>query len=182
MRHLKLVPVICVILAVVGAPRPTLAQSAEPVIVTNFPGVQQISGRVVVTEPIPQTRFETLKALASPAALSETNQWTEAGTIDAKGFTHVTLSLAGNLQGSPQGGAIGVALVPDVPELLNALRTHGIAQSVLRVEAEVGAPQGGFFSSASTPLRIGFPRYRVFLYNSTSKTAEAVVYAYLSGS
>jgi hypothetical protein len=112
----------------------------------------------------------------------DASQWTEAGVLDAKGFTHVTLSLAGSLQGSPQGGSVGVALVPDVPELLNALRTHGLAPFALRAEAEISASQGGLFSSASTTLRIGFPRYRVFFYNATSKNAEAVVYAYLSGS
>ena len=38
------------------------------------------------------------------------------------------------------------------------------------------------YSSEPTTHRVGFPRYRVFLYNTTPKAAEAVVYAYLSGS
>ncbi len=176
--RLRITPA-CVILAAACA---VPAWSAEPVAVTNFPEVQRISGEVVVTEPIPQTRFESVKALVAPAGAVDASQWTEAGVLDAKGFTHVTLSLAGSLQGSPQGGSVGVALVPDVPELLNALRTHGLAPFALRAEAEISASQGGLFSSASTTLRIGFPRYRVFFYNATSKNAEAVVYAYLSGS
>ncbi|HVR98228.1 MAG TPA: hypothetical protein VMW27_16545 [Thermoanaerobaculia bacterium] len=182
MRPLRIAPVSCVILSAVFAVGPSRAQEVQPVTVTNFPEVQTISGRVVVSEPIPQSRFETVKALVSPAGLAETNQWTEAGVLETQGFSHVTLSLAGYLQGTPQSGAIGVALVPDVPEMLNALRTYGIPQAVLRVEAEAGPSLSGFFSSASTALRVGFPRYRVFLYNATSKSADAVVYAYLSGS
>jgi hypothetical protein len=182
MRHLRLAPVVCAIVAAVCAARPSWAEGPEPVVVTNFPAVQQISRRVVVSEPIPQTRFKTVKALVTPAATSAVNDWTEAGALETEGFTQVTLSLAGTLQGSPQAGSIGVVLIPDVPELLNALRTHGVAPSALRVEVEISASLGGFFGSASIPLRIGFPRYRVFLYNATSKTAEAVLYAYLSGS
>ena len=40
----------------------------------------------------------------------------------------------------------------------------------------------GLFESAPTPLRLAFPRYRVFLYNATPRTSEVVVYAYLRGS
>lgn len=110
--RLRIAPTVCVILAACAAGP---SWSTEPVTVANFPEVQRISGQVVVTEPIPQTRFESVKALVAPAAFSDAGQWTEAGVIDAKGFTHVTLSLAGSLQGSPQGGSVGVALVPGRP-------------------------------------------------------------------
>ena len=180
MYHLRIAFSLCTVVSLCAAAS-SWAQG-EPVVVTNFPEVQQITGRVVISEPIPQTRFETVKAVVAPASPADAAQWTEAGVIDTRGFTHLTLSLAGTLQGSAQAGSIGVALVPDVPELLNALRTHGAAPFALRAEAETAMTPGGFFSSASTTLRIGFPRYRVFLYNATSKSAEAVVYAYLSGS
>jgi len=36
--------------------------------------------------------------------------------------------------------------------------------------------------AASATFRLAFPRYRVLLYNSTAKAADAAVYAYLSTS
>jgi hypothetical protein len=181
MRYLRTVSALCAVLSLGGTASSWAQPEGEPVHVTNFPEVQQIAGRVVVSEPIPQSRFETVKAVVAPVSPADTAQWTEAGVIDTRGFAHLTLSLAGTLQGSAQAGTIGVALVPDVPELLNALRTHGVAPFALRAEAEVTAPLNGFFSSASTAHRLAFPRYRVFLYNTSSKSAEALVYAYLSG-
>jgi hypothetical protein len=180
--YLLLAAIVLTFVALAGSDRPVVADSPEPVTVTNFPEVQQISGRVVVSEPVPQTRFETKKALISPAPLSDTNHLTDAGTIDTSGFTHVTLSLSGILQGSAQGGAVGVVLVPDLPEVSNALRTHGVLQFGLRAEASVSPSQAGLFSSEPATLRLGFPRYRVLLYNATQKAAEATVYAYLGTS
>lgn len=162
--------------------RPVVADAPEAVLVTNFPEVQQVSGRVAVSEPIPQTRFETRKALVSPAPLSDSGNLTDAGTIDTAGFTYVTLSLSGLLQGSAQPGAVGVVLVPDVPEVTTALRTYGILQLELRAEASIELSQRGLFNSKPETFRLAFPRYRVLLYNATQKAADATVYAYLATS
>jgi len=162
--------------------RPVVADGPQAVAVTNFPEVQQVSGQVVVSQPIPQTRLETRKALVAPAERSNTSDLTDAGTIDTAGFTHVTLSLTGGLQGSPQGGAVGVLLVPDVPEVTTALRTYGVLQLELDVEAPVSTAKAGLFSSQPETFRLAFPRYRVLLYNAAKKSAEATVYAYLSTS
>jgi len=183
MRQALLIAAIAILATVVATSSPpVVADAPQPVIVTNFPGVQPISGRVVVGEPIPQTRFETRKAMASPADLSDTNHLTDAGALDTAGFTHVTLSLGGSLQGAAQAGAVGVVLVPDLPEVANALRTYGVVQFPLRVEAKVSPSQSGLFSSESTAFRLGFPRYRVLIYNATPKTADVTVYAYLGTS
>lgn len=172
-----------VILAVLASwERPVVADAPEAVTVTNFPEVQQISGRVVVSEPIPQTRFEAKKALVTPAALSDTNNLTDAGTIETAGFTHMTLSVSGILQGSAQAGSVGVMLVPDLPEVANARRTYGVLQFGLRAETAINLTQAGLFSSEPATFRLGFPRYRVLLYNTTQKSADAMVYAYLSTS
>jgi hypothetical protein len=173
---------IAILAAFVSWDRPVVADAPEAVVVTNFPEVQQVNGRVVVSEPIPQTRFESKKVLVSPAALSDTNHLTDAGTIDTSGFTHVTLSLSGLLQGSAQPGAVGVVLVPDVPEVTTALRTYGVLQLELRAEAVVSSAKAGLFSSEPATFRLGFPRYRILLYNATQKAADATVYAYLSTS
>ena len=180
--QLFLVATVAALAALASWHQPVVADSPQVVTVTNFPEVQQVSGRVVVSEPIPQTRLETRKALVSPAERSNTSDLTDAGTIDTAGFTHVTLSLTGLLQGSPQGGAVGVLLVPDVPEVTTALRTYGILQLELGVEAPVTTSKAGLFSSQPATFRLAFPRYRVLLYNAAQKAAEATVYAYLSTS
>ena len=162
--------------------RPVVADGPEAVAVTNFPEIQQVSGQVVVSQPIPQTRLETRKALVTPAERSNTSDLTDAGIIDTAGFTHVTLSLTGLLQGNPQGGAVGVLLVPDVPEVTTALRTYGVLQLELGVEAPVSTAKTSLFSSQPATFRLAFPRYRVLLYNTAQKSAEATVYAYLSTS
>ena len=162
--------------------QPAVADGPQAVAVTNFPEVQQVSGQVVISQPIPQTRLETRKTVVAPAERSNTNDLTDAGTIDTTGFTHVTLSLTGFLQGSPQGGAVGVLLVPDVPEVMTALRTYGVLQLELDVEAPVSTAKTSLFSSQPATFRLAFPRYRILLYNSAQKSAEATVYAYLSTS
>ena len=175
MRRSFLVAAVAVILgALVMSQPPVTADGPDQVVVTNFPEVQ----RVVMNEP---TRLETRKAQAAPVDLSDAAHLTEAGRLETAGFTHVTLSVAGSLQGSAQAGAVGVVLVPDVPEVAAALR-NGVVQLGLRAEATVSPAQEGYFSSESVTFRVGFPRYRVLLYNSTSKTADATVYAYLSTS
>jgi hypothetical protein len=162
--------------------QPVVADGPQAVTVTNFPEVQQVSGQVVVSQPIPQTRLDTWMALVAPAERSDTSDLTDAGTIDATGFTHVTLSLTGLLQGSPQGGAVGVLLVPNVPEVTTALRTYGVLQLELGVEAPITTAKTSLFSSQPATFRLAFPSYRILLYNTGQKSAEATVYAYLSTS
>jgi len=167
---------------------PVRSDGAEPpsppsqVTVTNFPAVQPVSGRVAVTDPIPQTRFESRKAVVTTAAPADAAHFTEAGAIDCAGFTFVTLSLGGALRGAGQSAVVGVVLVPDVPEVLEALRTYGVLQFPLKVEAAVSTAPSGLFSSEPKTLRLAFPRYRVYFYNSAPRTADAAVYALLSTS
>ena len=187
MFHRSLVVAGGLCLLVVLAPvRPVQAadppSAPSPVVVTNFPAVQAVSGRVSLDDPAPQTRFETRKAVVVTASLADTNHWTEAGAIDCAGFTFVTLSLGGSLKGAGQAGTIGVVLLPDVSDVLEALRAYGAPQFPLRVDAAVPPAPSGLFSSESKTFRVAFPRYRVFLYNTTPKSADAAVYALLSRS
>jgi hypothetical protein len=170
------------LMALLAPVRPGLADPPSQVTVTNFPEVQAVSGRVAISDPIPQTRLETRKALVSPVALSDTTHLTDAGSIDCTGFTYVTLSLGGGLKGAGQAGAVGVVLVPDVPDVLEALRSYGVLQFPLSLEATVPVTASGLFSSESKTFRLAFPRYRVLLYNTTPRSAESTVYALLSTS
>ncbi len=170
------------LMAVLAPVRPGWAERPSEVVVSNFPQVQAVSGRVAISEPVPQTRLETRKGLVPTVAPSDSDHWTEAGSIDCTGFTYVTLSLGGGLKGAGQAGTVGVVLVPDVPDVQEALRSYGVLQFPLRVEATVPAIPSGLFSSESKTFRLAFPRYRVFFYNTVQKSAEPTVYALLSTS
>jgi hypothetical protein len=158
------------------------ADTAEPVIVTNFPEVQRVAGAVTVGEPIPQTRFERLEALVAPATEAETSSWTDAGRLTTAGFGAVTLGLVGTVQGRITAAApVGVVLLPDVPEIVSNFRSYGVTQHALRLEAQASPGGPGVFESAPAHLELGYPGYRVLLYNATPRTSEVTVYAYLKG-
>lgn len=149
--------------------------------VTNLPEVQQVEGKVSVPEPIPEASLRGYRALVAPAAPTAADQVTEAGTLDATGYSRVTLSLAGTLRGTPVPGAVGLLLVPDVPEILAAWQTDGMLQFAIRVDATIDPANKGLFASASTNVGLGFPRYRIFLFNTTVRAADAHLWAYLGG-
>lgn len=157
-------------------------ESPAPVTVTNFPPVQSVTGGVAITSPVPQTLFLARKALVAPAALQDTTHLTDGGFLDGDGFPFVTLSLGGGLQGRGQPGAVGVVLVPDLPEVTEALRDFGVLQFPLRLEALVATSEAGLFSSESATFRLAFPRYRVLFYNTTPKSADATLYVLFSTS
>ena len=157
-------------------------ESPTAVRVTNLPEVQAVSGGVTITEPVPQTNFQVRRALVGPAELRDTAHLTEGGTLSSSGFPYVTISLGGGLQGRGQPGTVGVVLIPDLPDVAEALRTYGVLQFPLRLEATVAPSEAGLFSSESATFRLAFPSYRVLFYNTTPKAADTTLYVYLSTS
>jgi hypothetical protein len=163
--------------------RPAGAEGPEQVFVTNFPDVQRVRGSVAVSEPVPSTRLLTAQALVSPAPLGDTASYTDAGVLDVQGFAAASLGVAGVVQGRLVGPApIGALLLPDVPDLVAAFRTHGVTPFALRVEAQAEPSESGIFHSPTTQVELAFPRYRVLFYNGTPKTSEVTLYAYLKSS
>jgi hypothetical protein len=157
---------------------------AQAVVVTNFPETQPVSGTVTVERPVPTTRLVTTRALVSPGGPANVADLTEAAAaLEATGFAHATLSLAVDVQGTLAGpGTVGAMLIPDQPDVLAALRSHGVAQFPLTVEAPVGPSPSGIHQSSSLATRLAFPRYRVFFYNTTPRTSEVTLYVYLGSS
>lgn len=158
------------------------AEGAMAVTVTNFPEVQEVTGGVAVTRPIPQTRLLQLKALVAPGAPNDPDQLTDAGAIDAEGFATATLSLVGSLRGTAQPGAVGLILLPDVPEVLSAWQSERVLQLAIRIDAAIAPAEKGLFDSEPTAIRFAFPRYRVFLFNTTGRAADTTLFVYLGGS
>jgi hypothetical protein len=159
------------------------SSSAGSVTVTNFPDTQTVTGSVKIAEPAPSTRLLTMHAVVTPAAPTDIASLTEGGVIDATGFVSATLSLNVAMQGSvPSQGKVGALLVPDLPEIQAAMHNQNVVEFPIAVEAHVVPSATGLHASTPVPHRLGFPRYRVFFYNTTARTADTILYTYLSNS
>lgn len=165
------------------APAPS-SSAAEPerVIVTNFPETQRINGAVSVPEPIPQSELvRRIDVIVPTVGREETTQLTDTGTLDASGFTHVVIGLRGEVQGNPgRDGAVGVVLVPEEEPVLRALREEGRFDFAREVRAEVIRSDRGYFASQQRRYLLGFPRYRIFLWNTSDRSVSADLYLYLT--
>jgi hypothetical protein len=156
------------------------ASGPDRVFVTNFPDPHNVRGVVAVREPIPQTMLARRTELVPPGERLQVGALVAAAPLEAAGFQNVVLSLTGEVKGHVQrGGAVGVLLVPDQEEISKAFVDHGELQFPIEVQAAVAPGGSGRFHSEQPFYRLGFPRYRVYFYNTTERTAEATVYAYL---
>lgn len=169
------------VLAQASAPR-TSAQDLDRVIVTNFPDVQRVSGSVRVGAPIPQSELvRRLEVIVPSVDRAATTQLVEAESIEAAGFTHAVLSLRGEVQGNlTREGTAGALLIPDQEPVLRALLEEGRIDFPLEVQAAVTRATRGYFASDQPRYALGFPRYRVFLYNTSDRSVEADLYVYLT--
>jgi hypothetical protein len=116
-----------------------------------------------------------------PVQRTEVANMIDAGTIEAEGFSHLTVNLAAELKGpAVHAGVIAAVLIPDIPPYDLAYRTLGLLPASLEVTASV-APHGGLYCMAKQQtLDVGFSRYRVLLYNTSGSAATVVFYAYRS--
>jgi hypothetical protein len=149
--------------------------------VVNLKDPHPVEGAVEVVEPIPHTTLQSIsEVIVSPAPRSEPSLWTEAGVLETDGFTTAVVSFHGQFRGSPSApGAFGAVLVPEEENVLRAF-AEGEAHLVLEAVADP-VPNGRLYFSASRGgLAIAFPRYRVFLYNTTDRSASVNVFAYLT--
>jgi hypothetical protein len=171
------------LISVAASPSSGSAQQPAPVTVTNFPSTQQVAGTVAVGGPMPSTRLESNGALVSPALPTDLNSLTDGGVLDASGFVSATFSLAVAVQGSlGSPGKVGALLVPDVAEILSTMRNSGVVQFPIAIEAPVAPSPTGIHQAVPVTTRLGFPRYRVFFYNTTPRSSQLTLYSYLGTS
>ena len=175
-----LVPVL--VLALIGAAPRLWADSPSEVVVANFPEVQKVEGKVSVAEPIPHSALvRRLDVVVPPVPRSATTGLVEAGVVETAGFTHVVLGLRGEVQGNLlKEGTVGAVLVPDEEPVLQALREQGRYDFPVEIRAEVRKQDRGYFASDQPRRVLGFPRYRVFLYNTADRSVDADLYVYLT--
>jgi len=151
----------------------------EAVEVVNFPAVQKVEGAVEVERPIPAATLVALdEAIAVPASRDDPTQWVPAGVVDAGGWSGAVLSLSGEIRGRGGAGTVGALLVPDVAPIGYAL-DQGRLLFPLEVTAQVDAT-GRWVESDQPQVRLAFPRYRVYLYNTSERSVAVRLFAYLT--
>lgn len=162
----------------------TLSQpeSLAPVVVTNFPDIQEVEGSVSIRGLVPHTRFvePPQDTVVSPVERTAVNQLVDGGVLATDGFRHVVLSLSGLVKGTVgKPGRLGAVLIPDVEMAQSALLEDGLYLFPLEVTADL-TPGSTFVASDPVTLPVAFPRYRVYFYNGSDRAVGARLFSYLS--
>jgi len=157
-------------------------EEVQKVLVTNFPQTQQIAGAVSVEGLIKHAQMQRLKEIVVPPVdPKETTRLIQAGTVSADGFTAMVLSLDGQTRGKAlRPGAVGGILIPDEESVVRAFEEEGLTRFRIEIAAPSVTGASVHFASSSERFTVAFPRYRVFLYNTTDKTASVNLFAYLT--
>lgn len=177
MRAAAVILVIVAALAMTASPA---ARSQEAIWIANFPEVQQVTGSVSIEGPIPAARLDRFSDIVVTSVRPrDTNRLVAAGTLDAAGFTTMALSLAVEIKGTvPKDCRVGALLIPD-EDVVNAAFADGHVLFPTEVDVDVPAEAPQFVSSESQVVPVAFPRYRVYLFNTGSRTVKATVWAML---
>ncbi len=124
---------------------------------------QFLAARAIVVAPTPRESVPNL---------------VDVGTIDCEGFDHLVFNFALEMKGPVEsGGAVGAIVLPEVFPYDRAVRNL----QLLPAAAELIIPlEGGsaYLTARQLRLDVGFPRYRVLIWNSgrTSVTATLSVW------
>ncbi len=160
------------------------SQPAQEVEVVNFPQVQRVDGRVgvhgsvKVEEAVPAALATTAVVLVEPTRGRSPAAMVFAGSLDSAGWRHAVLSLAGEARGRGGAGAVGAVLVPHTDLASRAFEDQRLLFP-MEVVAEV-EESSLWVSSGQPEVRLGFPRYKVYLYNTSERTVAVTFSAYLT--
>ena len=171
---------VCLLVAVPAGV--AVSQEMMEVIVTNFPNPQKIHGTVEVQGPIRQATLVAVRDLVvSPVQARDTNRWIDGGTLVTDGFPFMVLSLNGVVKGEVnRSGTVGVVLIPEDEAVMRAFDLDGQLQFPLEVSAASVSSSSPYFASQSVRVPVAFPRYHIWVYNSSDKTVNVSLFAYLT--
>jgi len=157
-------------------------EDVQRVFITNFPQTQQVAGTVAIDGVVRHAALQHLKdLLVAPVSPKETTRLVPAGTLTTDGFTSVVLSLNGQTKGrTMRAGSVGALLIPDEETVTRAFEEEGLFQFPMEIKALSVPGASLYFASEPQRFMVGFPRYRVLLYNTTDKTASVSLHAYLT--
>lgn len=148
-----------------------LFRSAVLLVLTVALGAARAEERPAATSLV---RFGRI--VVPPVARTEIANLVVAGTIDTDGYKHVVLNLVGELKSASDAGVLGVILIPDIAPFDRAFLDRGLLPVSMELTA-TSMPDGRFMARQQT-FEVGFPRYRVLLFNTATSTATASVFAY----
>jgi hypothetical protein len=170
--------VVLILIAPSGVAR---SQDVMRALVVNLATPHPIVGTVSVEGTIRHTDTVRVNGVVVPSAdRDEPARWMDAGVVETSGFTYLALSVQGYVKGRiDQPGVIGVILIPEEGPVIQALN-EGQIQLPLEVAADVTLSATSHFSASAPRLPIAFPRYRIWVYNSTRESAEANIFLYLT--
>lgn len=172
---------IFVLAITIQAPHAIASQPTE-VHVDNFPETQQIKGSVSIEGPLLYSKFIKKEGLLVPISRrGESAEMFHGGIVDVEGFTSIAISLQGEIKSNSfASGAVGVVLIPDEAPVLRSFREGKLIQFPIECVAQIKSGDTSFFSADQTHARVAFPRYRLYLYNTLNRSADANVYIHLS--
>ena len=158
-----------------------LSQPPEEVLVLNLPDVVPIAGVVSVKGVVRQAEiFRQVDLIVPPADRERIDELVEAKDVEADGFTSVTLSLHGDVRGTiGRSGSVGVILLPDEVSVMEMFNEKGVYHFLLEAKVDLTKKEQTEFS-VQRQFALGFPRYKVYLYNSTDRTMDVDLYVYLT--
>jgi hypothetical protein len=149
--------------------------------VVNLRTPHPIEGEVGIVGPITHSKVVRMNSVVvAPVGRQATSLWAAAGRLETDGFTSVTLSMHGLSGGTDRrAGTVGVVLVPDEARILRSFQENEL-HLALEATADVMAGDLSYFSGTGASLPLGFPRYRVFVYNTTAQSVTVDIFAYLT--
>lgn len=119
--------------------------------------------------------------LVPPVAKTDTTNLIDVGVFETNGFSKLTLNLAGESTDILRnGGTIGAILIPAIDPYERAFRNRGLLPASLEISVTLAAGGPAEFMAKQVRVDVGFPRYRVLLYNTTSNAANIAFFAYRS--
>lgn len=152
----------------------------ESIRISNFPEVQDVEGRVEISEPIPSNKMVRFTdTTVTTVKRHQTNRLISGGVIEAGPFTAVSLSLGGFVEGTPSEPAvIAAVLVPDEDFVLEALK-EGVYLFPIEVTMSIPQESLPYVGTQSETHQLTFPRYRIYFYNTGPRTVKTQLYAFL---
>ena len=158
------------------------ADEIQKVFVTNFPKVQAVSGEVSIEGTIRHAVHRRFREIVVPPVNpSDVSRLISAGTLEVDGFTAVVLALNGYSKGKTlKSGVVGAILLPDEDTVLRAFEEEGKSQFPIEIRTSPFVTASPYSASDMQRFLVGFPRYRIWLYNTTDTAVSANLFAYLT--
>jgi hypothetical protein len=167
-----------VLLLLVMLPLQGYCKEVADVRVVNFPETQRVKGSVTVEGAAKAIKTEGI--ILTRARRNEISELVYAGIVETEGYTAVSIYLQGEVKAATfLSGTIGVLLIPDEEPILRTLKDTKILQFPIETACAVKSEYSEYFSCEEINKNIGFPRYRIYLYNTLDKSAEVNTYLYL---